>query len=115
MMSNNPFDLANYKRQITMHKENAALKSAYQQTSVVNRQRAKGIEPSLPYSDKAPASEPEKFVADMPVMPKYDRNAEKRKKTREKKMLNCKHVWLTAADQPLYKCNECGTFLRIEK
>jgi len=37
---NNPFDLANYKRQITMHKENAATKSAYQQTSVVNRQRA---------------------------------------------------------------------------
>jgi hypothetical protein len=112
---NNPFDLANYKRQITMHKENVALKSSYQQTSVVNRQRAKGIEPSLPYSDKAPAAEPEKFVADMPVMPKYDRNAARRRKNYEKQMLNCKHEWLTLTDQPLYKCNECGTFLRIEK
>jgi hypothetical protein len=60
------------------------------------------------------AAQPEKFVADMPVMPKYDRNAERRKKNHEK-MQDCKHVWLTAADQPLYKCNECGTFLRIEK
>ena len=114
-MINNPFDLANYKRQITMHKENTALKSAYQQTSVVNRQRAKGIEPSLPYSAKAPATEPAKFVAEMPVMPKHDKNAARRQKAKEKKMLNCKHVWLTLADQPLYKCNECGTFLRIEK
>jgi hypothetical protein len=112
---NNPFDLANYKRQITMHKENTALKSAYQQTSVVNRQRVKGIEPSLPYSDKAPAAEPEKFVADMPVMKKYDRNAERRKRNYEKQLLACKHVWLTLTDLPLYKCNECGTFLRIEK
>jgi hypothetical protein len=82
---NNPFDLANYQRQITMHKENVALKSSYQQTSVVNRQRAKGIEPSLPYSTKAPAAEPAKFVADMPVMKKYDRNAARRQKTKEKK------------------------------
>ena len=114
-MINNPFDLANYKRQITMHKENTALKSAYQQTAVVNRQRAAGIEPSLPYSAKAPATEPEKFVADMPVMPKYDKNAAKRQKTKEKKMLACQHEWLTLADQPLYKCNECNAFLRIEK
>lgn len=108
-MINNPFDLVNYKRQITMHKENTALKSAYQQTSVVNRQRAKGIEPSLPYSAKAPATEPEKFVADMPVMKKYVRPS------RRKKMTDCKHEWLTLADQPLYKCNECGSFLRVEK
>jgi hypothetical protein len=112
---NNPFDLANYKRQITMHKENAALKSAYQQTSVVNRQRASGIEPSLPYSDKAPAAEPTKFVADMPVMPKYDRNAARRRKNYEKQMLACKHEWLILADQPIYKCAHCGVFMRIEK
>tara|TARA_R110000868_G_scaffold83160_2_gene235006 strand:+ start:1292 stop:1636 length:345 start_codon:yes stop_codon:yes gene_type:complete len=114
-MINNPFDLANYKRQITMHKENTALKSSYQQTSVINRERAKGIEPSLPYSAKAPATEPTKFVADMPVMPKYDKNAAKRQKTKEKKMLACKHEWLTLADQPLYKCNECNAFMRVEK
>jgi hypothetical protein len=82
---NNPFDLATYKRQITMHKENTALKTSYQQTSVVNRERAKGIEPSFPYSKKAPATEPEKFVADMPVMKKYNRIAARRQKTKEKK------------------------------
>lgn len=112
---NNPFDLANYKRQITMHKENTALKSAYQQTAVVNRQRVTGIEPSGPYSDNAMPAEPEKFAVDMPVLKKYDRNAVRRQKTKEKKMLNCKHEWLTLTDLPLYKCNECGTFLRIEK
>jgi hypothetical protein len=112
---NNPFDLENYKRQITMTAENTALKSAYQQTAVVNRIRATGVEPSAPYSKNAPATEPTKFVADMPVMPKHDRNAARRRKNYEKQMLACKHVWLTATDQPLYKCNECGTFLRIEK
>lgn len=114
-VDNNPFDLATYKRQITMHKENTALKTAYQQTSVINRERAKGVEPSAPYSDKAPVTEPEKFVTEMPVMKKYDRNAARRQKTKDKKMMNCKHEWLTVADMPLYKCNECGTFLRIEK
>jgi hypothetical protein len=108
-MTNNPFDLVNYKRQITMSKENTALKSAYQQTAVVNRQRAKGIEPSLPYSAKAPVTEPEKFVAEMPVMKKYVRPS------RRKKMTDCKHEWLTLADQPLYKCNECNAFMRVEK
>jgi hypothetical protein len=114
-MTNNPFDLVNYKRQITMSKENTALKTAYQQTAVVNRQRAKGIEPSLPYSAKAPVTEPEKFVAEMPVMKKYDRNAARRQRNYEKQMLNCKHEWLTLADQPLYKCNECNAFMRVEK
>ena len=46
--------------------------------------------------------------ADMPVMPKNDKNAAKR-------MLACKHEWLTLADQPLYKCVHCGLFMRIEK
>jgi hypothetical protein len=51
----------------------------------------------------------------MPVMPKYDRHEARRKRNYEKQLLNCKHVWLTLTDLPLYKCNECGTFLRIEK
>ena len=50
--------------------------------------------------------------ADMPVMAKY---AARRQKTQGKKMLNCKHEWLTLADQPLYKCNECNAFMRVEK
>jgi hypothetical protein len=112
---NNPFDLANYKRQITMHKENTALKTAYQQTSVINRERAKGIEPSAPYSENAPATEPAKFVAEMPVMKKYDRNAARRQKTKDKKMMNCQHEWQAVTGQPIYKCAHCGYFLRIEK
>ena len=30
-------------------------------------------------------------------------------------MQSCKHQWQAVPDMPLYKCNECGTFLRIEK
>ena len=84
-MHNNPFDLATYKRQITMHKENTALKTAYQQTSVINRERAKGIEPSAPYSENGAVTEPEKFAIDLPKLAKYDRNAARRQKTKEKK------------------------------
>jgi hypothetical protein len=112
---NNPFDLANYQRQITMHKENTSLKTAYQQTAVINRERAKGREPSAPYSENGAVTEPEKFAIDLPKLAKYDRNAARRQKTQDKKMMNCKHEWLTVADMPLYKCNECGTFLRVEK
>jgi hypothetical protein len=68
-----------------MHKENAALKSAYQQSAVVNKERAKGIEPSGPYSDNGATTEPEKFAVAMPVMKKYDKNAARRQKTKEKK------------------------------
>ena len=112
---NNPFNLHTYQRQIDWSKTNHAHKIAIQQTAVVNRQRASGIEPSSPYSANGAITEPERFAVDMPVMPKYDRNATRRQKTQDKKMLNCKHEWLTVADMPLYKCNECGTFLRVEK
>ena len=49
---NNPFDLANYKAQISMVDVERARKSAYQQTRVVNESRKKGIEPSKPYSER---------------------------------------------------------------
>ena len=76
---NNPFDLENYKRQITMTAENTALKSSYQQTAAINRARAKGVEPSINYSDKAPNVDPKRFVTDMPVMPKHVRTLRKTK------------------------------------
>lgn len=114
-MRNNPFDVKNYKSQIDWSKVSHAHKISIQQTAVVNRERAKGIEPSGPYSENGAVTEPEKFAIDLPKLAKYDRNAAKRQKTKEKKMLNCKHEWLTLADQPLYKCNECGTFMRVEK
>ena len=98
-----------------MRVENISTKLSYQQTANINRVRATGVEPSINYSDKAPNVDPKKFVADMPVMPKYDRHEARRKRNYEKQLLNCKHVWLTLTDLPLYKCNECGNFLRIEK
>jgi hypothetical protein len=72
-MSNNPFDLENYQRQITMRLENISTKLSYQQTANINRVRATGVEPSINYSDKAPNVDPKRFVADMPVMKKHVR------------------------------------------
>ena len=112
---NNPFDVANYKSQIDWTKGNHAYKISVQQTAVVNRRRAGGVEPSGPYSENGAVTEPEKFAIAMPKLAKYDRNAARRQKTQDKKMMNCKHEWLTVADMPLYKCNQCGSFLRVEK
>ena len=112
---NNPFDLENYQRQLHFASANHAHKISIQQTAVVNRRRANNEEPSQPYSAKGQDTEPAKFAIDLPKLAKYDRNAARRQKNYEKQMLNCKHEWLTLADLPLYKCNECGTFLRIEK
>tara|TARA_R110000868_G_scaffold8513_1_gene44015 strand:- start:1038 stop:1364 length:327 start_codon:yes stop_codon:yes gene_type:complete len=108
-MRNNPFDVPNYVSQIDWSKNRQAHKIAIQQTAVVNRQRASGIEPSSPYSANGAVTEPEKFAIDMPKLAKYVRPS------RKKKMTDCKHEWLTVAEQPLYKCNECGTFMRVEK
>lgn len=75
---NNPFDLKNYKRQITMTAEDTSNKLSYQQTAAINRARAKGVEPSINYSDKAPNVDPKRFVTDMPVMPKHVRSSRKK-------------------------------------
>jgi hypothetical protein len=114
-MRNNPFDVPNYVSQIDWSKNRQAHKIAIQQTAVVNRQRAAGIEPSSPYSENGAVTEPEKFAIAMPKLAKYDKNAVRRQQRQEKKMLACKHEWLTLADQPLYRCNECNAFMRVEK
>ena len=111
----NPFDVANYKSQIDWTKGNHAYKISLQQTAVVNRQRAAGIEPSTPYSDTGLIADPERFALDMPKLAKYDRNAVRRQKTKEKKMLNCKHEWQPVIGQPLYQCARCGMYMRVEK
>jgi hypothetical protein len=72
-MSNNPFDVPNYVSQIDWSKATHAHKISIQQTAVVNRQRATGIEPSTPYSDTGLIAEPEKFSIDMPKLAKYKR------------------------------------------
>ena len=85
-MSNNPFDVKNYKSQIDWSKASHAHKIAIQQTAVVNRRRAGGVEPSSPYSGNGVLSaEPERFAVDMPKLAKYDRNAARRQKTKEKR------------------------------
>ena len=114
-VDNNPFDVENYRSQIDWSKASHAHKISIQQTAVVNGRRAGGVEPSGPYSENGATTEPEKFAIAMPKLAKYDRNAARRQKTQDKKMLNCKHEWLTVAEQPLYKCNGCGAFMRVVK
>jgi hypothetical protein len=69
-----PFDLANYKPQLNMKDLDKARKNSFQQSTVINSRRAKGIEPSIPYSDKVMDTEPRKFAIDMPKMPRYNKN-----------------------------------------
>ena len=82
---NNPFNLNTYQRQIEWTKGNHAYKISVQQTAVVNRRRAGGVEPSGPYSENGAVTEPEKFAIDLPKLAKYDRNAARRQKTKEKR------------------------------
>jgi hypothetical protein len=81
---NNPFDLDNYVRQLHFADANHDHKISIQQTAVVNRRRAKGVEPSSPYSAKGRDSEPEKFSIAMPKLAKYDKNAARRQRTKDK-------------------------------
>ncbi len=79
---NNPFDLKNYKPQISMRDVNTASKTSYQQTQVINRRRAKGDEPSIVYSTRGRDTQPKKFVTVMPDMPYHPSTIRlKRKKT----------------------------------
>jgi len=71
-MSKNPFS-PDYVAQIDMRDVARAAKSSYQQSSVVNRRRAAGVEPTkvnLPNSNDAL---PQRFVVEMPEMAKYRR------------------------------------------
>ena len=80
-----PFDLANYKPQLNMKDLDKARKNSFQQSTVVNNRRAKGIEPSIPYSDKVMDTEPSKFAIDMPKMPRYNKNEARKAKLKAKK------------------------------
>lgn len=84
-MKNSPFDLDNYVRQLHFADATHAHKISIQQSAVVNRRRAAGVEPSTPYSAKGQDTEPEKFAVAMPTLAKYDRNAARRQKTRDKR------------------------------
>jgi hypothetical protein len=84
-MTNNPFDLKNYKAKIDMSDLNTAAKNAHQQSAVVNKRRMEGVEPSVAYSSKGMDTEPKKFAISMPVMPKHDKAAGARARRERKK------------------------------
>lgn len=77
---NNPFDWKNYKPVLSFKDMDTARKTSFQQTTVINRKRAKGIEPSIVYSPKGMDTEPKKFVADMPIMPVHASTVRRNKK-----------------------------------
>jgi hypothetical protein len=81
---NNPFDWRNYTPILSMKDLDKARKNSFQQSTVVNNRRAKGIEPSIPYSDKVMDTEPRKFAIDMPKMPRYNKNEARKAKLKEK-------------------------------
>lgn len=64
-----PFDWKNQPPKINMRDLSTARKNSYQQTVVVNRRRAQGIEPSIAYSPNGMDTNPEKFAVSMPDMP----------------------------------------------
>jgi hypothetical protein len=84
-MSNNPFDLENYKPQIDMSDLNTAAKNSHQQSAVVNNRRMQGVEPSVAYSAKGMDTEPRKFAIAMPVMAKHDKAAGAKERRERKK------------------------------
>jgi hypothetical protein len=64
-----PFDWKNQPPKIDMSDLSTAQKNSYQQTAVVNRRRAQGIETSLPFSANSNDGQPQNFVVSMPDMP----------------------------------------------
>ena len=78
--TNNPFDWKNYKPVLNVRDLDIAQKQAYQQTAVINRKRAQGIEPSIIYSLKKHDAQPKKFVADMPEMAVHPSTVRTRKR-----------------------------------
>ena len=49
---NNPFDLKNYKPQVSYDDLERSRRTAYQATHAVNKARKSGVEPSKPYTEK---------------------------------------------------------------
>ena len=74
---NNPFDLANYKPQISMRDREKARKVAYQVSHHINEQRKNGVEPSSPYAGSR-GGVPQDYVTDMPVMPVHKKTLQAR-------------------------------------
>jgi hypothetical protein len=84
-VNNNPFDWRNYTPILSMKDLDKARKNSFQQSTVINSRRAKGIEPSIPYSEKGMDTEPSKFAIDMPKMPRYNKNEARKARLKAKK------------------------------
>ncbi len=82
-MSNNPFS-PDYVAKISMRDVARASKSSYQQTAVVNRKRAAGIEPNQVHLPGSRDDVPQRYAVSMPEMPKHDKNAARRRRRAEK-------------------------------
>lgn len=79
---NNPFDLKNYKAQVSYSDLERSRRSSYQAAQLVNETRKNGIEPSRPYSmkDLPFGKTPTTMTIDMPDLPVHKRTAQKRGK-----------------------------------
>lgn len=84
-MSNNPFDWQNYKPTISLKDIARAQKSSYQQTAVVNKRRAAGVEPNPMNLPGSRVDLPQRYATEMPIMPKYDKNEARKRKRQEAK------------------------------
>lgn len=70
---------------ISMRDVDTARKNSYQQTAVVNRRRAQGVEPTAIHLPGSRDDGPVRFAVAMPEMPKYDYNEARKRKRREAK------------------------------
>jgi hypothetical protein len=81
-MSNNPFDLANYKPQLDMKDIEKARRNAYQMTRHINEQRKKGIEPSSPYANSR-GGWPQDYTTEMPAMKLHKKTLQAKKRKQQ--------------------------------
>ena len=78
---NDPFDWRNYKPQISLKDIETSRRAAYQASRIVNEKRKGGVEPSLPYTEKAAAhsvATPEQMTVEMPSMVPYRKRRNKK-------------------------------------
>lgn len=74
-----PFDWRGQPPRIDLRDVERARKTSYQQTNVINKRRAAGVEPTPVRLPGSRDDGPQKFVALMPEMPKYRKPPKSRK------------------------------------
>ena len=74
-----PFDWKGQPPKIDLRDIAKAQKNAHQQTAVVNRKRAAGIEPNTIHMPGSHQDVPQKFAVKLPDMPLHERSKRKRR------------------------------------